>query len=103
MYTLVSHRTYIFQLFFFLFFFFLFLLLLQKHKYICCRRTSPRWEGGNRLDRDHGSTEYVPDFTATKLTEPGLASSRRTTPRWDGGTTTILFFYFFSEILERHF
>lgn len=49
------------------------------------RRTSPRWEGGNRLDRDHGSTEYAPDFTVTSVTDPAPLSSRRTTPRWDGG------------------
>ena len=49
------------------------------------RRTSPRWEGGNRLDRDPGSAEYLPDFTATHLTNPGPTSSRRTSPRWNGG------------------
>jgi hypothetical protein len=37
------------------------------------------------LDRDHGSTEYAPDFTDTNLTTPGLNSERRTSPRWDGG------------------
>ena len=49
------------------------------------RRTSPRWDGGNRLDRDRGATVLVPDFTETRLTDPGLLSSRRTSPRWDGG------------------
>lgn len=49
------------------------------------RRTSPRWLGGNRLDRDRGSTELAPEFTSTKITDPGLLSSRRTSPRWDGG------------------
>ena len=49
------------------------------------RRTSPRWVGGNRIDRDLGSTELMPDFTDTRLTDPGLLSSRRASPRWDGG------------------
>ena len=49
------------------------------------RRTSPRWDGGNRIDRDRGSTELMPEFTDTRLTEPGMLSSRRTSPRWDGG------------------
>jgi hypothetical protein len=49
------------------------------------RRTSPRWEGGNRLDRDYGSTKYAPDFTESILTKPGLDSDRRTSPRWEGG------------------
>ncbi len=49
------------------------------------RRTSPRWMGGNRLDRDRGSTTYAPDFTETVVTAPAPASSRRTSPRWDGG------------------
>tara|TARA_B110000091_G_C13778155_1_gene459824 strand:- start:1063 stop:1818 length:756 start_codon:yes stop_codon:yes gene_type:complete len=58
---------------------------LTKPGLYSARRTSPRWEGGNRLDRDHGSTEYAPDFTDTNLTTPGLNSERRTSPRWDGG------------------
>ena len=58
---------------------------LTKPGLASSRRTTPRWEGGNRLDRDHGSTEYAPDFTDTHLTTPALNSERRTSPRWDGG------------------
>ena len=43
------------------------------------RRTSPRWEAGNRLDKRRGPPEKDTTFGATN------PASRRTSPRWLGG------------------
>ena len=57
------------------------------------RRTSPRWEAGNRLDKrlglPHAEALAValadPNSSAAPRKSTGNPLSRRTSPRWDGG------------------